>query len=139
MLCVDNLFIGTKKNVDHLHINSRFEFMRHDVTFLLYVEVDEVYNLTCPASPVYCQHNPVQTTKTSVDGAVNMLGLANRLWCKIIQASTSKVYGRPTIHPQAEEYWGKVNPVGSRSCSDEGKRCVETLFFDCNRQHFLDI
>ena len=134
VLCVDNLFTGTKRNIDHLHNNPRFEFMRHDVTFPLFVEVDEIYNLACPASPVHYQHDPVQTTKTSVHGAINMLGLAKRLKCKIFQASTSEVYGDPTIHPQTEDYWGNVNPVGPRSCYDEGKRCAETLFFDYHRQ-----
>ena len=139
VLCVDNLFTGTKQNIDHLHDNSRFEFMRHDVTFPLYVEVDEIYNLACPASPVHYQHDPVQTTKTSVIGAINMLGLAKRLKCKILQASTSEVYGDPEIHPQPEEYWGQVNPIGPRSCYDEGKRCAETLFFDYRRQHDVAI
>ena len=135
VLCVDNLFTGTKRNIDHLHGNSRFEFMRHDLCFPLYVEVDEIYNLACPASPVHYQHDPVQTTKTSVLGAINMLGLAKRLNAKILQASTSEVYGDPDIHPQPEEYWGNVNPIGPRSCYDEGKRCAETLFFDYHRQH----
>ncbi|WP_299635763.1 UDP-glucuronic acid decarboxylase family protein [uncultured Ruegeria sp.] len=139
VLCVDNLFTGTKRNIDHLHNNPRFEFMRHDVTFPLFVEVDEIYNLACPASPVHYQHDPVQTTKTSVHGAINMLGLAKRLKCKIFQASTSEVYGDPTIHPQTEDYWGNVNPVGPRSCYDEGKRCAETLFFDYHRQMGLEI
>ena len=139
VLCVDNLFTGTKRNIDHLHENPRFEFMRHDVTFPLYVEVDEIYNLACPASPIHYQHDPVQTTKTSVHGAINMLGLAKRLGCKIFQASTSEVYGDPHVHPQPEEYWGNVNPVGPRSCYDEGKRCAETLFFDYHRQHGLEI
>lgn len=139
VLCVDNLFTGTKQNIDHLHGNPRFEFMRHDVTFPLFVEVDEIYNLACPASPVHYQHNPVQTTKTSVHGAINMLGLAKRLNCKIFQASTSEVYGDPSLHPQTETYWGNVNPVGPRSCYDEGKRCAETLFFDYHRQHDLAI
>ncbi|NOE26465.1 UDP-glucuronic acid decarboxylase family protein [Ruegeria sp. HKCCD6157] len=139
VLCVDNLFTGTKRNIDHLHSNPRFEFMRHDVTFPLFVEVDEIYNLACPASPVHYQHDPVQTTKTSVHGAINMLGLAKRLKCKIFQASTSEVYGDPTIHPQTEDYWGNVNPVGPRSCYDEGKRCAETLFFDYHRQMGLEI
>lgn len=139
VLCVDNLFTGTKRNIDHLHTNPRFEFMRHDVTFPLFVEVDEIYNLACPASPVHYQHDPVQTTKTSVHGAINMLGLAKRLKCKIFQASTSEVYGDPTIHPQTEDYWGNVNPVGPRSCYDEGKRCAETLFFDYHRQMGLEI
>lgn len=139
VLCADNLFTGSKRNIDHLYRNPRFEFMRHDVTFPLYVEVDEIYNLACPASPIHYQHDPVQTTKTSVHGAINMLGLAKRLGCKIFQASTSEVYGDPQVHPQPEEYWGHVNPVGPRSCYDEGKRCAETLFFDYHRQHGLPI
>lgn len=139
VLCVDNLFTGTKRNVDHLHNHPRFEFMRHDVCFPLYVEVDEIYNLACPASPVHYQHDPVQTTKTSVHGAINMLGLAKRLKCRIFQASTSEVYGDPSVHPQPEEYWGNVNPIGTRACYDEGKRCAETLFFDYHRQHDLEI
>ncbi len=139
VLCVDNLFTGTKQNIDHLHGHPRFEFMRHDVCFPLYVEVDEIYNLACPASPVHYQHDPVQTTKTSVIGAINMLGLAKRLRCKIFQASTSEVYGDPAVHPQPEGYWGNVNPIGIRSCYDEGKRCAETLFFDYHRQHGLDV
>ena len=139
VICADNLFTGTKRNIDHLHNHPRFEFMRHDVTFPLYVEVDEIYNLACPASPVHYQHDPVQTTKTSVHGAINMLGLAKRLKCKIFQASTSEVYGDPVVHPQPETYWGNVNPVGIRSCYDEGKRCAETLFFDYHRQHGLQI
>lgn len=139
VLCLDNLFTGSKRNIDHLHNNPRFEFMRHDVTFPLYVEVDEIYNLACPASPIHYQHDPVQTTKTSVHGAINMLGLAKRLNCKVFQASTSEVYGDPSVHPQPEEYWGNVNPVGIRSCYDEGKRCAETLFFDYYRQHKLQI
>ena len=139
VLCVDNLFTGTKRNVDHLHDNPRFEFVRHDVTFPLYLEVDEIYNLACPASPIHYQHDPVQTTKTSVHGAINMLGLAKRLRCRIFQASTSEVYGDPQVHPQPESYWGNVNPVGIRSCYDEGKRCAETLFFDYYRQHRLEI
>jgi UDP-glucuronate decarboxylase len=139
VLCVDNLFTGTKRNMDHLHNHPRFEFMRHDVTFPLYVEADEIYNLACPASPIHYQHDPVQTTKTSVHGAINMLGLAKRLKCRILQASTSEVYGDPVIHPQTEEYWGNVNPIGPRSCYDEGKRCAETLFFDYHRQHRLEI
>lgn len=137
--CVDNLFTGTKRNIDHLHAHPRFEFIRHDVTFPLYIEVDEIYNLACPASPIHYQHDPVQTTKTSVHGAINMLGLAKRLRCRIFQASTSEVYGDPTVHPQTESYWGNVNCVGTRSCYDEGKRCAETLFFDYHRQHNLDI
>lgn len=139
VLCVDNLFTGTKRNLDHLHNHPRVEFMRHDVCFPLYVEVDEIYNLACPASPVHYQHDPVQTTKTSVHGAINMLGLAKRLQCKIFQASTSEVYGDPAVHPQTEDYWGNVNPIGPRSCYDEGKRCAETLFFDYHRQHGLEI
>src|SRR6186713_3122604 len=139
VLCVDNLFTGTKRNIDHLHSNPRFEFMRHDVTFPLYVEVDEIWNLACPASPIHYSHDPVQTTKTSVHGAINMLGLAKRLGCRIFQASTSEVYGDPVVHPQREEYWGNVNPIGPRSCYDEGKRCAETLFFDYQRQHNLRI
>ena len=139
VLCVDNLFTGTKDNVAHLHGNPNFEFMRHDVTFPLFVEVDEIYNLACPASPIHYQHDPVQTTKTSVHGAINMLGLAKRLGCKILQASTSEVYGDPAVHPQSEDYWGHVNPIGPRSCYDEGKRCAETLFFDYHRQNGLPI
>jgi UDP-glucuronate decarboxylase len=139
VLCVDNFFTGTRDNVTHLLDNPRFELMRHDVTFPLYVEVDEIYNLACPASPIHYQHDPVQTTKTSVIGAINMLGLAKRLRVKIFQASTSEVYGDPDIHPQKESYWGNVNPIGVRSCYDEGKRCAETLFFDYHRQHRLRI
>jgi UDP-glucuronate decarboxylase len=139
ILCVDNFFTGTKRNIDHLQGHSRFEFIRHDVTFPLYVEVDEIYNLACPASPIHYQHDPVQTTKTSVHGAINMLGLAKRVKAKILQASTSEVYGDPNVHPQTEEYWGHVNPVGPRSCYDEGKRCAETLFFDYWRQHRVPI
>lgn len=139
VLCVDNFFTGSKKNIAHLLGNPNFELMRHDVTFPLFVEVDEIYNLACPASPVHYQHDPVQTTKTSVHGAINMLGLAKRLRAKILQASTSEVYGDPEVHPQPESYWGKVNPVGIRSCYDEGKRCAETLFFDYRRQHDLNI
>jgi UDP-glucuronate decarboxylase len=139
VLCVDNLFTGTKRNMEHHQNHPRFEFMRHDVTFPLYVEADEIYNLACPASPIHYQHDPVQTTKTSVHGAINMLGLAKRLGCRILQASTSEVYGDPTIHPQTESYWGNVNPIGPRSCYDEGKRCAETLFFDYYRQHGLEI
>jgi UDP-glucuronate decarboxylase len=139
VLCVDNLFTGTKENLDHLHGNPRFEFLRHDVCHPLYVEVDEIYNLACPASPIHYQHDPVQTTKTSVHGAINMLGLAKRLNCPIFQASTSEVYGDPSVHPQTEDYWGNVNPIGPRSCYDEGKRCAETLFFDYRRQHGLQI
>lgn len=139
VLCVDNYFTGSKRNVAHLLSNSGFELMRHDVTFPLYVEVDQVFNLACPASPVHYQHDPVQTTKTSVHGAINMLGLAKRVGARILQASTSEVYGDPEVHPQPESYWGKVNPIGFRSCYDEGKRCAETLFFDYHRQHNLDI
>jgi UDP-glucuronate decarboxylase len=139
VLCVDNFYTGTKDNVAHLLNHPRFELMRHDVTFPLYVEVDEIYNLACPASPVHYQHDPVQTTKTSVHGAINMLGLAKRLKAKILQASTSEVYGDPQVHPQPEGYWGHVNPIGIRSCYDEGKRCAETLFFDYHRQHKLRI
>lgn len=139
VLCVDNFFTGSKENVSHLMSHPRFELMRHDVTFPLYVEVDEIYNLACPASPVHYQHDPVQTTKTSVHGAINMLGLAKRVRAKILQASTSEVYGDPEVHPQPEGYWGKVNPLGIRSCYDEGKRCAETLFFDYWRQHQLQI
>ena len=139
VLCVDNFFTGTRDNVAHLLPNPRFELMRHDVTFPLYVEVDEIYNLACPASPIHYQHDPVQTTKTSVHGAINMLGLAKRVKAKILQASTSEVYGDPEMHPQREEYWGRVNPIGIRACYDEGKRCAETLFFDYHRQHRLRI
>lgn len=139
VLCVDNLFTGNKSNILEFFDNPRFEFMRHDVTFPLYVEVDEIYNLACPASPIHYQFDPVQTTKTSVHGAINMLGLAKRTKAKILQASTSEVYGDPEIHPQPESYWGRVNPVGIRSCYDEGKRCAETLFFDYYRQHNLRI
>jgi UDP-glucuronate decarboxylase len=139
VLCVDNLFTGAKENIAHLHGNPRFEFLRHDITFPLFVEVDEIYNLACPASPIHYQHDPVQTTKTSVHGAINMLGLAKRLGAKILQASTSEVYGDPSVHPQTEDYWGHVNPIGPRSCYDEGKRCAETLFFDYHRQHGLQI
>jgi UDP-glucuronate decarboxylase len=139
VICLDNFFTGTKRNIDHLVGRPRFELLRHDVTFPLYVEVDEIYNLACPASPIHYQRDPVQTTKTSVHGAINMLGLAKRLKCRILQASTSEVYGDPSVHPQREDYWGNVNPVGPRSCYDEGKRCAETLFFDYYRQHKLDI
>ena len=139
VVCVDNLFTGSKRNIEHLHQNPRFEFIRHDVTFPLYIEVDEIYNLACPASPIQYQHDPVQTTKTSVHGAINMLGLAKRLKCRILQASTSEVYGDPAVHPQTEDYWGHVNPIGPRSCYDEGKRCAETLFFDYYRQCNLEI
>ena len=139
VLCVDNYYTGSKENIKHLMGNNSFELLRHDVTFPLYIEADEIYNFACPASPVYYQKDPVQTTKTSVHGAINMLGLAKRLNAKILQASTSEVYGDPEVHPQTEDYWGKVNPIGIRSCYDEGKRCAETLFFDYYRQHQLDI
>ncbi|MCC7096495.1 MAG: SDR family oxidoreductase [Thermomonas sp.] len=139
VICVDNLFTGSKRNIEHLHGHPRFEFVRHDVTFPLYLEADAIFNLACPASPIHYQHDPVQTTKTSVHGAINMLGLAKRLRCRIFQASTSEVYGDPSVHPQTEDYWGNVNPIGIRSCYDEGKRCAETLFFDYHRQHGLDI
>lgn len=139
VLCVDNFFTGSKQNIAHLMDNPFFEMMRHDVTFPLYVEVDQIYNLACPASPIHYQFDPVQTTKTSVHGAINMLGLAKRTKARIFQASTSEVYGDPEIHPQQETYWGRVNPVGPRSCYDEGKRCAETLFFDYHRQHNLEI
>jgi UDP-glucuronate decarboxylase len=139
VLCVDNYFTGSKRNIRSLMDSRNFELMRHDVTFPLYVEVDEIYNLACPASPVHYQHDPVQTTKTSVHGAINMLGLAKRVGATIFQASTSEVYGDPEIHPQTEDYWGRVNPVGRRACYDEGKRCAETLFFDYRRQHRLAI
>jgi UDP-glucuronate decarboxylase len=139
VLCVDNFYTGTKDNISHLLGSPNFEVIRHDVTFPLYVEVDEIYNLACPASPVHYQFDPVQTTKTSVHGAINMLGLAKRVKAKIFQASTSEVYGDPEVHPQAEAYWGRVNPIGVRSCYDEGKRCAETLFFDYHRQHNLQI
>lgn len=139
VLCVDNFYTGTKRNIAHLLDNTNFEVIRHDVTFPLYVEVDDIYNLACPASPIHYQFDPVQTTKTSVHGAINMLGLAKRLRARIFQASTSEVYGDPEIHPQTENYWGRVNPIGIRSCYDEGKRCAETLFFDYNRQHHLKI
>ena len=139
VLCVDNCFSGTKQNIANLHNHPSFEFLRHDVTFPLYLEVDEIYNLACPASPIHYQFDPVQTTKTCVHGSINMLGLAKRVKAKILQASTSEVYGDPDVHPQPEEYWGKVNPIGVRSCYDEGKRCVETLFFDYHRQHNLKI
>jgi UDP-glucuronate decarboxylase len=139
IVCVDNYFTGTRRNIEHLIGRKHFELVRHDVTFPLYIEVDDIYNLACPASPVHYQHDPVQTTKTSVHGAINMLGLAKRLRAKILQASTSEVYGDPSVHPQTEEYWGNVNPVGPRSCYDEGKRCAETLFFDYWRQHKLRI
>ena len=139
VLCVDNFFTGTKRNVEHLLDHPRFELMRHDVTFPLYVEVDQIFNLACPASPVHYQRNPVQTTKTSVHGAINMLGLAKRVGATILQASTSEVYGDPQVHPQREDYWGHVNTIGPRACYDEGKRCAETLFFDYQRQHGLKI
>src|SRR5258706_1354890 len=139
ILCLDNFFTGSKRNIEHLLGHPRFELIRHDVTFRLYLEVNEIYNLACPASPIHYQHDPVQTTKTSVHGAINMLGLAKRLKCRIFQASTSEVYGDPSVHPQREDYWGNVNPIGPRSCYDEGKRCAETLFFDYHRQHRLDI
>ena len=139
VLCADNLFTGSKRNLEHLHNHWRFEFLRHDVCFPLHVEVDEIYNLACPASPIHYQHDPVQTTKTSVLGAINMLGLAKRLGCKIFQASTSEVYGDPVVHPQSEDYWGNVNPVGTRACYDEGKRCAETLFFDYHREQGVEI
>ena len=139
VLCVDNFFTGNKDNVSHLISSSKFELMRHDVTFPLYVEVDQIYNLACPASPIHYQFDPVQTTKTSVHGAINMLGLAKRTGARILQASTSEVYGDPEVHPQTENYWGRVNPIGIRSCYDEGKRCAETLFFDYFRQHHLEI
>jgi len=139
VICLDNFFTGSKANIAHLLASPGFELVRHDVTFPLYVEVDEIYNLACPASPVHYQHDPVQTTKTSVHGAINMLGLAKRTRAKIFQASTSEVYGDPEVHPQPESYWGKVNPIGPRSCYDEGKRCAETLFFDYRRQHGMNI
>ena len=139
VICVDNLFTGTKQNIEHVLGHRRFEFIRHDVTFPLYLEVDQIYNLACPASPIHYQHDPVQTTKTSVHGAINMLGLAKRVRARIFQASTSEVYGDPAVHPQTENYWGNVNPIGIRSCYDEGKRCAETLFFDYYRQHQVDI
>jgi UDP-glucuronate decarboxylase len=139
VLCVDNFFTGEKRNVENLVANPKFELIRHDITFPLYVEVDEIYNLACPASPIHYQHDPVQTTKTSVHGAINMLGLAKRVKAKVLQASTSEIYGDPMVHPQTEDYWGNVNPIGPRSCYDEGKRCAETLFFDYRRQHKLPI
>ena len=139
VICLDNFFTGAKRNIEHLLAHPRFELMRHDVTFPLYIEADEIYNLACPASPIHYQHDPVQTTKTSVHGAINMLGLAKRLKCRVFQASTSEVYGDPSVHPQTESYWGNVNPIGPRSCYDEGKRCAETLFFDYHRQHRLEI
>jgi len=139
VICVDNLFTGSKRNIEHHHNNPRFEFLRHDITFPLYVEVDEIYNLACPASPIHYQHDPIQTLKTAVHGSINMLGLAKRLGCKILQASTSEIYGDPDQHPQTESYWGNVNTIGPRSCYDEGKRAAETLFFDYKRQHGLPI
>lgn len=139
VICVDNFFTGTKHNIRHLLNNERFELIRHDICFPLYVEVDRIFNLACPASPIHYQHDPVQTTKTSVSGSINMLGLAKRLGIRILHASTSEVYGDPDVHPQQEDYWGRVNPIGLRSCYDEGKRCAETLFFDYHRQHQLDI
>ena len=139
VLCVNNYFTGRRENIEHLIGHKRFDLMRHDITFPLYVEVDQIYNLACPASPVHYQFDPVQTTKTSVIGAINMLGLAKRVKARILQASTSEVYGDPAVHPQTEDYWGNVNPIGIRSCYDEGKRCAETLFFDYNRQHRLDV
>ena len=139
VICVDNFFTGSRSNIEHLLDNKSFELIRHDVTFPLYLEVDEIFNLACPASPIHYQHDPVQTTKTSVHGAINMLGLAKRVKAKILQASTSEVYGDPDVHPQTEDYWGHVNPIGTRSCYDEGKRCAETLFFDYWRQHALRI
>jgi UDP-glucuronate decarboxylase len=139
VICADNLFTGSKRNIEHYQDHPQFEFLRHDVTFPLYLEVDQIYNLACPASPIHYQYDPVQTTKTSVHGAINMLGLAKRLKARIFQASTSEVYGDPTVHPQREDYWGNVNTIGQRSCYDEGKRCAETLFFDYHRQHGIDI
>ena len=139
VLCVDNYFTGRRENIEHLIGHKRFDLSRHDITFPLYVEVDQIYNLACPASPVHYQFDPVQTTKTSVIGAINMLGLAKRVKARILQASTSEVYGDPSVHPQTEDYWGNVNPIGIRSCYDEGKRCAETLFFDYNRQHKVDV
>ena len=139
VLCIDNYFTGTKENISHLFASPYFEAIRHDICFPLYVEIDEIYNLACPASPIHYQHDPVQTTKTTVHGAINMLGLAKRTNARILQASTSEVYGDPAVHPQTEDYWGNVNPIGPRSCYDEGKRCAETLFYDYQRQHSLDI
>ena len=139
VICVDNLFTGSKRNIEHLLGMTNFEFLRHDVTFPLYLEVDEIYNLACPASPIHYQYDPVQTLKTSVHGAINILGLAKRTGAKVFQASTSEVYGDPTVHPQPESYWGNVNPIGVRSCYDEGKRCAETLFFDYHRQHQIRV
>ena len=139
VICVDNMYTGSRRNIQNLLTNPRFEFIRHDVTFPLYIEIDQIYNLACPASPIHYQRDPVQTTKTSVHGAINMLGLAKRVKARILQASTSEVYGDPVVHPQTETYWGNVNPIGPRSCYDEGKRCAETLFFDYHRQHRLAI
>jgi UDP-glucuronate decarboxylase len=139
VICIDNFFTGARRNIEHLIGKNRFEFIRHDVTFPIYLEIDQIYNLACPASPIHYQRDPVQTTKTSVHGAINMLGLAKRVKAKILQASTSEVYGDPNVHPQTEDYWGNVNPIGARSCYDEGKRCAETLFFDYWRQHQLRI
>src|SRR5215467_5134963 len=139
VICLDNFFTGARRNIEHLLDHKRFELIRHDVTFPIYLEIDQIYNLACPASPIHYQHDPVQTTKTSVHGAINMLGLAKRLRAKILQASTSEIYGDPNVHPQTEDYWGHVNPIGPRSCYDEGKRCAETLFFDYWRQHKLPI
>jgi UDP-glucuronate decarboxylase len=139
VICIDNFFTGARRNIEHLIGEKRFEFIRHDVTFPIYLEIDQIYNLACPASPIHYQRDPVQTTKTSVHGAINMLGLAKRVKAKILQASTSEVYGDPSVHPQTEDYWGNVNPIGARSCYDEGKRCAETLFFDYWRQHNLRI
>ena len=139
VICLDNFFTGARRNIEHLLDHKRFELIRHDVTFPIYLEIDQIYNLACPASPIHYQHDPVQTTKTSVHGAINMLGLAKRVKAKILQASTSEVYGDPNVHPQTEDYWGHVNPIGPRSCYDEGKRCAETLFFDYWRQHKLRI
>jgi UDP-glucuronate decarboxylase len=139
VICADNFFTGTKRNIQHVLQHSRFELIRHDITFPIYIEVDQIYNMACPASPLHYQHDPVQTTKTSVHGAINMLGLAKRIRARIFQASTSEVYGDPATHPQVESYWGNVNPIGPRSCYDEGKRCAETLFFDYHRQHKLDV
>src|SRR5450756_561703 len=139
VICLDNFFTGARTNIEHLLDNKHFELIRHDVTFPIYLEIDQIYNLACPASPIHYQHDPVQTTKTSVHGAINVLGLAKRLRCRVFQASTSEVYGDPAIHPQSESYWGNVNPIGPRSCYDEGKRCAETLFFDYRRQHGMPI
>ena len=139
VVCVDNFFTGTKRNIAHLHSQDHFEFIRHDITFPLYIEVDEIYNLACPAAPIHYQHDPAHTIKTNVHGAINVLGMAKRLNCRIFQASTSEVYGDPSVHPQHEDYWGSVNPIGKRACYDEGKRCAETLFFDYHRQHGIEI